>query len=149
MVASKKKVKQAVQQNRKSIPNQNASTDNKRMIWVFDRVQNNGNFRFSVEREDFNAKVVFEKLLQYSKLTWSEVRRETHDQRNKTKHHYVDIDSLTKEGQQSVKSVLSEEDYDSIFSFRLSNMERIIGLRENEKFVVMWFDPDHKFVKTK
>lgn len=37
-----------------------------------------------------------------------------------------------------------DEYSDSIFSFALQNKLRIIGLRINEIFHILWYDPNHE-----
>ena len=41
------------------------------------------------------------------------------------------------------------EDTDRIFSFAFTNSLRIIGLREAEKFYVIWYDAYHEFYPSK
>ena len=61
----------------------------------------------------------------------------------------MDYDSLSKEARDRITALVLEEDTDRIFSFAFQNRLRIIGLRENEKFHVKWYDPGHRFCISK
>lgn len=141
---AKKRVKEQNQQHSKQVVTHSASTENCKMIWIFDSVDVNGLFSFTTERDDFNAKYLFDTLLKYSKMTWAELRRQTHDN-GKSTHHFLEPDGLSKEAMERIRALHLEEDLDCIFSVRLNNMLRIIGLRRDAHFVVKWYDPDHRF----
>lgn len=124
------------------------STDNCRVIWHFHKVDNDGCFAFSPKISGFKADEVIEKLLAYSKMTWAEVKKQTHDNR-KSKNHSLEYDSLSKEAKERISALKLEEDIDSIFSFALQNKLRIIGLRDRENFIVLWYDSEHRFCPSK
>lgn len=121
------------------------NSDSKKVAWCFDMVDKNGAFRFAPERPDFDCKKVIEKLLSFSSMTWADLKRSTHDQ-GKSKHHFLSLDALSHEAMERIKALnLGEEDQDRIFSLALENKLRLIGVRENEKFHVIWYDPKHEF----
>ena len=64
------------------------STDGEKIIWVFDKIDRSGNYAFDVNREDFDHKEVLGKMVDYSSMTWGEVKRQTHDD-GKSKHHFL------------------------------------------------------------
>lgn len=37
-----------------------------------------------------------------------------------------------------------EEFVDNLYSLRLNNTHRIIGIRDRQVFQILWWDPDHK-----
>lgn len=63
------------------------SYDAERPIWRFDLLDRDGDFAFTLDRVDH--RVVLEKLIEYGNLTWGEIKRQTHDRTNKSKHHYL------------------------------------------------------------
>lgn len=145
---------------KKSIPQKTAhqkniysgkhSTDGERVQWRFDKLEKTGKFAFDLTREDFDHRKVLEKIIAYSNMTWSEVKAQTHDKKNKTKNHFLDLSKLSAEGRSSFCSKGFEGKYeDSVFSFAFQNMLRVIGIRENEKFYAVWFDPNHEFCPSK
>lgn len=119
------------------------SSDGKQIIWLFDMIDRSGDFAFDLNRGDFLHKEVLEKIIDYSNMTWAEVKRQTHDE-GKSKHHLLAVDSLSKEAIDRFKAKHLEEYSDAIFSFAFQNKLRIIGIRENEYFHVLWYDPEHQ-----
>lgn len=129
----------------KRIPERTQSMIDKRPSWCFDMLDKDGPFKFCPEGEEFGHKEFLCKIAQYSTMTWAEINQQTHD-RGKGKHHFLDIGKLSKEARQRVENKLSVDDEsDSIFSFAFTNKLRIIGIRKNERFHVIWYDPDHQF----
>ena len=145
MANKSKKLKGLDKAQGKRIATVPVSTDNEKMIWVFDSVDVDGFFRFDPHREDFDAEGVFDKLLNFSKKTWSELRYETHGKENKSKHHFLTDAELSKEAEERIAKLHLEDDRDRIYSVRLEAVTRIIGLRDGEKFIVKWYDPKHQF----
>ena len=120
------------------------SSENEKVVWVFDMVDTSGPFAFDVNRKEFEHKDFLEKMLYYSRMTWAEIRRQTHDG-GKSKHHYLtEVERLSKAAQKRIKELKLDEDTDRIYSFALNNKLRIIGLRDREKFHVLWYDAEHE-----
>lgn len=72
----------------KRVVGQGVSTDNLPPVWTFTDIDMTGEFAFDVRRAGFRHGDVMEKMIDYSNMTWAEVKRQTHDQ-GKSKHHYV------------------------------------------------------------
>lgn len=51
-------------------------------------------YAFDVNRPDFDHKEVLGKMINYSSMTWGEVKRQTHDD-GKSKHHFLAPGSLS------------------------------------------------------
>lgn len=126
----------------------NKSTDNEHPVWSFDNIDRDGKFAFDVERSDFQHKEVIRKIIDYSSMTWSEIKRQTHDD-GKSKHHFIVRDKLSKEANDRFSNKRLEEDSDSIFSFALQNKLRIVGIRRGKVFHVLWYDPNHEVCPSK
>lgn len=124
------------------------STDGEKIIWMSDKIDRSGNYAFNINRADFDHKEVLGKIVDYSSMTWGEVKRQTHDD-GKSKHHFLTPGSLSKEAVERLKAKDLEEFSDYIFSFALQNKIRIIGIRNGEKFHVLWYDPDHEICPSK
>lgn len=122
---------------------QGVSTDNLPPVWTFTDIDMTGEFAFDVRRAGFRHGDVMEKMIDYSNMTWAEVKRQTHDQ-GKSKHHYVQYESLSRDARERLKVKGLEESSDALFSFALDNTLRIIGIREGERFKVLWYDPKHE-----
>jgi len=140
-----KKLPQNVGRNKKQLPNKKDNGFNKdKIILVFNKIDRDGIFAFHPDRDDFNANNIMKKIIEYSTMTWEELLKQTHDQ-SKSKHHFLSYDSLSREAKERVNLKINETENECIFSFALNNMTRVIGIRDKEKFYVMWFDPNHQF----
>ena len=121
------------------------TSENLYVIWLFDRIDRNGNFAFDIHRHDFDHKGFLDKLFSYSRMTWREIRNQTHDT-GKSKHHYItEVERFSDEAKSRLFALKLTEDTDRIFSFAFNNKLRIIGLREWEFFHAVWYDPYHEF----
>lgn len=144
-----KKTKKDNQENKKQTSKQHfQSSDTKNIVWVFDNIDKGGKFAFDLSREDFNHQLVLEKIIDYSSMTWSQIKQQTHDN-NKSKNHEISVSKLSSEAKKRIKEKQLDEDTDSIFSIALQNKIRIIGIREDEKFHVLWYDPKHEVCPSK
>lgn len=127
---------------------QNTSIIHETPIWRFDLIDRGGKFAFDLSRQDFDAKTVFQKLIDYGCMTWGEIDRQQHD-RGKSKHHYLSVESLSEDAKASIKSRQLEDETDAIFSFAFQNMLRVIGIRQAADFHIVWYDPRHEFCPSK
>ena len=114
-------------------------------VWRFDKLDMDGKFAFDLSREDFRYREVLQKIMDYSRMKWQDIEKQTHD-RGKSKHHFLkSLDSLSPEARERIRAKHLEEHADAIFSFAFENMLRVIGIREGEEFHVVWYDPKHEF----
>ena len=137
-------VKDKKTKNKKTVTEERYSTDTLNPIWIFTDIDRNGKFAFDVGRKDFDSKDFLEKMIFYSNMTWAEIKMQTHDKKGKSKHHLISYDELSPIAQRRIKEIGKEEKLDSVFSFAFNNLTRIIGIREDEKFLVLWYDPEHE-----
>lgn len=142
--SDKKKVKGVEQRHSKRVTEPAFSTDGKRILFDFGSVDADGLFRFHPSREDFDAAAILTAVLEFSKQTWAELRKATHND-GKSKHHFLDAGSLSAEAKSRIKVLHLEEVTDAVFSLRLNGKTRLIGIRDGEKFIVKWYDPQHQF----
>jgi len=96
-----------------------------------------------------DCKDILDKIIQYSARTWRDIKTETHDKDNRTKHHNLSYDQHSESARERIAKLHLDDYIDAIFSMRLDNKTRIIGLRNGQFFVVKWFDPNHKFCPSK
>lgn len=130
---------------KKQIPNESESTDRKKLVWDLNSVDKNGLFCFDTSRKDFSCEKVLNFMLTAGNRTWYEIKTETHDKSGKSKNHFLSYNSITQRGKERISALSLDEQTDSIFSLRLDNKIRIIGIRDGEKFIVKWYDPNHEF----
>lgn len=148
-MSAKKTKKNTISGKKNTVTKALNNSDIRKVIWVFDRIDQNGAFAFDLDRieKDGKLKEIIKKMISYSNMTWAEIKHQTHDN-GKSKHHYLNTDSLSKEALNSFKRICTSDDddeSDSIFSFALQNTLRVIGIRKDEYFHVIWYDPNHKF----
>lgn len=144
MVTKKKQINSQPIASSKTVSGKQYSSDGMKVIWCFDMLDTSDKFAFDTHRGDFSHKEVLEKIIAYCNMTWSDVKRQTHDD-GKSKHHFLDITKLSKEARQRIEAKKLLEYSDAIFSFALQNKMRIIGIRKDEKFHAIWYDPQHQF----
>lgn len=129
----------------KKVTSLSKSTNHLCPVLRFNKLDRNGPFAFDMRRNDFNHKEVLEKLIEYSNLSWNDIMHQTHDKGNKTKHHFLSTEALSREAVARIEAMHLQEESDNIFSFAFQNLLRIIGIRDGETFYVIWYDPNHKF----
>lgn len=120
------------------------STIHEKPIWRFDKIDRSGKFAFDLSRPDFQHREILQKLMDYGRMTWSEIDRQQHD-RGRSKHHYLEYESLGAEAKDRISAREFEGETDAIYSFALQNLLRVIGLRQGAEFYVVWYDPNHEF----
>jgi len=119
------------------------SFDGETPVWCFDNPDNDGMFRFS--KETIDTELILDKILSLSKMTWIQIKSATHDD-GKSKNHELDHTGMSAEAKERIKKkALSDEDIDTIFSIALTNKIRLIGLKKDRVFHVIWYDPNHEF----
>lgn len=145
MGKSVKKIKPSKSKTTVKAPN---STDSLYPAWMFDKIDINGQFAFNINGANFKHSYFMDKMINYSKMTWAEIKRQTHDD-GKSKHHYLTFSSLSSDAKARFEQQYEEEYQDAIFSFAFDNLLRIIGIKENEKFHVIWYDEKHQVCLSK
>lgn len=122
------------------------SNEEKRPVWTFENIDKDGKFRFDPGRVDFNCCDFLTKMLAFSSMTWSEIKKQTHDN-GKSKHHFLDARALSKEAEKRIetKGLIDVQEY--IYSFALNNTVRVLGIRypNTDIFSVVWYDANHEF----
>lgn len=74
-------------------------------------------------------------------MTWRNITLQTHD-RGRSSNHFINIDSLSREAQKRLESM--NIFVDQIFSLRLNNKVRLLGILENGTFRIIWYDENHE-----
>ena len=123
---------------------ENFSTESELCVWTFKYVDRDVKFAFNPSRQDFDAEDFLTKLLEYSKMAWCEIKRQTHDG-GKSKHHELSQKTLSKDAMSRITAKNLEEKTDTLFSFALNNKVRVIGLRNGAEFQAIWYDAEHEF----
>jgi len=125
------------------------SSDDCYLKWCFYNIDKDGCFAFDCSREGINHLEVLKKIIEYGGRKWKDIRKDTHDQSNKTKHHFLEYDDLSDDAKGRISAKRLEDFTDVIYSMSLCNRLRIIGLRKGDVFEAIWLDPNHDFCPSK
>lgn len=85
--------------------------------------------------EDFCA--ALKRLRELEGLAWREILN--HQGRN---NHPIQVSRLTSDAQDRLRE-LREEEYDELYSFRVTGRYRIWGIRVDQTCFLLWYDPNH------
>lgn len=142
MAKKRKQVKTCPTAPAKEVKIQPASIAGK-PVFRFEILDRNGVYAFDLNRDDFNEHDFLEKMIAYSRMAWADIDRQTHD-KGKSKHHYLKpYERLSKEARTRLSQMQLDDFSDSIFSFAFNNLTRIIGIRIDDIFYVLWYDASH------
>lgn len=119
-------------------------SDGEKVVWVYDKIDRGGKFAFDLDRSEFKHRDYLEKMINYSSMTWIDVKKQTHD-KGKSKHHYLSPESMSKAAYDRMRNLPCFTEYeDSVFSFAFDNLLRVIGIRDKQFFHVVWYDAYHE-----
>lgn len=147
-MAKSKELKGQRNSSGKTINEVPASTDTSLIVWSFDEIDREGKFAFNTSRSDLDSKFIIDKMIDYSSMTWQDIKRQTHDGA-KSKNHSIAVNELSKDAQARLRALKKEDVADSLFFFSLSNLIRLIGRRDGAIFHILWYDPKHEAYLTK
>ena len=83
---------------------------------------------------------IFLRLRAFESMNWSEIIRNTGS-------HNVQVNKLIYEARKRLEDI-NQDDIDALFSLRLSNKQRIWGIRNNRTLRLLWWDPKHEVCKS-
>jgi hypothetical protein len=78
---------------------------------------------------------IIDKLKNFERTTWLEIE--------KGGSHFIPVNKIVGDAQRRLQH-LRLDDTSDLFSLRLSSLERLWGLRSNDVFSVLWWDPNHQ-----
>lgn len=88
------------------------------------------------------------KLKDNEGMTWAQIFSASGGRSHGTNSHYENVSDLIPEAQKRWADLRLEE-YDRVFSLRLTNFHRLYGILENGVFRIVWFDQTHEIYPTK
>lgn len=81
-------------------------------------------------------------LKQFEGLTWAQIKEAAGGRRRGTNNHSLLIADLNSAARKRI-SDLHLDQYDKIFSLRMTNTLRIYGIRDGRVMRLLWYDPFH------
>ena len=97
--------------------------------------------------ETLNATVI-SKLKDYEGMMWGDIMQASGGRSHGNNSHFENVSELIPEAQQRW-SELKFDEYDRVFSLRLTGEQRIYGILENGVLKIVWFDPIHEIYSVK
>lgn len=80
---------------------------------------------------------ILDRVKNIERLGWTQLAA------NQDHHHPIPFTDLIKEAHDKAKK-LRIDDYEEIWSFRFTGTQRLWGVKDNNHFLVIWWDPDHQ-----
>lgn len=143
---SKKRPRAGVEVSGEKTPNTEKSPDSfysQKPVWAFIRAVQDEQSEWTISCSKFIRDVI-PKLKSWESMTWRDIFKQTHDD-SKSSNHFINKSDLTDEG---LKNLPNYYDDECLFSLRINNKERLIGYLEGNVFYILWFDQEHKAVKS-
>lgn len=86
---------------------------------------------------------ILSKLKNFETMTWQEIFDASGGRKHGNNSHGIPIKSLTAAARKRLKE-LKLDDYESLFSLRLTGTQRIWGILDGCILKILWFDSKHK-----
>lgn len=87
-------------------------------------------------------KDILNHLVSFEGLTWARLKEQSGGRRIGTNHHSMEISKLPQETRKRWTD-LRLDDFDTIFSLRITNTLRLYGVRDGRVMQLVWHDPHH------
>lgn len=102
--------------------------------WRIALIDYNGPWGFNKLNDGNLLKEVLLKLSKFETMKWKDFPVEA--------HHPIEATKLCKAARDRLKEI-RKDDYQDLFSLRLTAKQRVWGIRQQEAFYLLWWDPDH------
>lgn len=79
---------------------------------------------------------------QFERQTWAEAFHGGGGRKRGNNNHPIPTGKMTKQARDRLLKLHLEE-YDTLYSFRLTGTLRVYGIRDSRAFEALWFDPFH------
>lgn len=129
-----------------AVENPNSYYD-KTPVWSFKYLDNGYNKWGFAHVKELNDTII-SKLKSYEGMTWMEIMKSAGGRKQGTNNHFENVSNLIEEAQHRWRELKLDE-YDEVFSLRLTGEQRIYGILENGVYKIVWFDPSHEIYPMK
>ncbi len=110
-----------------------------RPTWSFCRID----YEYLPEDIDWQEDII-KKLGNYEGMTWAEIMQASGGRKSGTNNHFDNVSNLANFAQKRWTELHLEE-YDQVFSLRLTGEKRIFGILTNAILKIIWYDKEHCF----
>ena len=124
--------------------------DTKYPRWRFYKMNHKGEYSILNSNIENISRIIYTMSCLESQ-TWEKIKESTRGGSSaKSKSHLIDPNTaFTEIGRKLFTDNNLDEYADNIFSIEITNKERLFGILHDGVFDVLWYDPDHRIVKTK
>lgn len=119
----------------------------KNPIWSFKYLDNGYDKWGFIHSTDLNREVI-SKMSDFERMTWGDIIKATGGRKHGNNNHYENVSELIPEAQKRWTELKLDE-YDRVFSLRLTGECRLYGILLDGVFRVVWLDPKHEIYKVK
>jgi hypothetical protein len=107
------------------------------VAWRFGFIDHGGRWDWT-SMDTAKSKEIMGKMGEWEKKTWNEIFSA-----DRANQHDVEVGDLIKDAQDRLTD-LKLDDFDSLFRFRFSGKERLWGVKLENIFYIVWWDPNHE-----
>lgn len=118
------------------------SLDKETLAWHFHRLDNPHADWGWHQLQPVHWRNVLDHLIAFEGLTWAQLKQQAGGRNHGTNHHSLPISELAA-GAKHRLSELHLDEFDSVFSLRISNTLRLYGVRNGRVLQLIWYDPHH------
>ncbi len=141
-MAAKNKVKKVPQQNVSTNKRVKSNIDEGKLqrhhvgkpSWRFSTADKGGEFCWPDDPDLLIDLLI--KLSNFDSMSWNEIER--------GKSHYLKEGNLSRSAIKRLEELEKDDFIESLYSFRLSGIKRVIGIRYNDHVNLLWYDPEHR-----
>lgn len=119
-----------------------ASYDRETIVWRFSSVDKDGPWGWRTAAAGVWWSSIFPKLQNFETMTWAAIMAASGGRRRGTNHHPVKVEKLTRQAKNRLEQIC-QDDVDELFSLRLTQTQRIYGIRDRRALRLLWFDRHH------
>lgn len=111
------------------------SLSDRHPAWRFRRIDEAGPFGWTSVDDAAFRELLRTKLVEFESMTWEKIKGKH--------HHYLSVESLSKDARKRLEELKLDDFRESIFSFSLAGKPRLVGYVVGNVFHVLWWDPEH------
>ena len=145
MSKKKKQPKKLLRPSQKKVPitalqNEPDSIMHDKPKWRIAFIDYDGRWGFNGLTNKEKLIDILTKLKDFEGMKWGEIEG--------NHHHLISITNICKDAKNRLLEI-GKDDYQDLFSFGLSGIERLWGIRQHEAFYILWWDPNHSVCPSK
>lgn len=119
----------------------------KKPLWRFNQIDFD-HTKWNIEECNVIDTQLLRKLRDFESMTWNEIIRASGGRKSGNNSHFVSFNDMVKEAQKRAKE-LNIEEYEELFSLRLTGKMRLFGILQDGIFSIVWYDENHEISKVK